>query len=64
MRITINDIRKTGHCVAGIRTWFTLHGLDFKTFLQEGLPASVLLDTGDELARDVVAKVKERNSNG
>lgn len=62
--VTINDIRKTGHCVRGIRGWFDLHMLDFPGFLKNGIPASMLLATDDELAKDVVGKIKERMTNG
>ena len=62
--ITINDIRKAGHCVAGARSWFSLHGLDFRLFLKEGLPAGTLLATGDQLAVDVVTKKRERCVHG
>lgn len=61
--ITIADIRKTGHCVRGAGQWFALQGLDFKAFLKNGLPASVLLATGDELARQVVEH-KMRQTDG
>lgn len=62
--VTIDDIRKTGHCVAGIKTWFGLHGLDFRDFLDHGIPASKLIDTGDELAFEVMRKIEERKSHG
>jgi len=61
--IRINDIRETGHCVKGARAWFKLNGLgdkQFKRFLHEGLPASVLLATGDALAQRVVSETLKR----
>lgn len=62
--ITMNDIRKTGHCVKGIRSWFKLHDLDFKSFMADGIPASALLATSDELGCEVVTKVQERKAHG
>lgn len=62
--VTIDDIRKTGHCVSGIRRWFEINHLDFRDFLVNGISAQRLLDTGDELGIDVVIKIKERLSNG
>ncbi len=57
--ITVTDIRKQGYCVAGIRTWFSSHKLDFRSFLQHGVESDKLLATNDELARKVVeAKLK------
>lgn len=62
--IYMDDIRKTGHCVLGARRWFAIHRLDFRKFNEEGLPASVLLATNDDLARQVVAARLERDANG
>lgn len=59
--VTINDIRKTGHCTAGVRRWFDAHGLDFKAFLKSGIEAEQLLATGDALASSVVSKIRARS---
>jgi len=52
--VTIDHVRAAGLCVHGTRTWFARHGLDFRDFLANGLPASVLLATGDAMAQRVV----------
>ena len=52
--VTIAHVRAAGLCVHGTRTWFARQGLDFRDFLARGLPASVLLATGDAMARRVV----------
>ena len=62
--VTIDDVRKTGHCVRGIRRWFEAHRLDFKAFMQQGIAASVLLNTGDDLALDVVTKIEGLKTHG
>ena len=54
--ITIDDVRAGGNCVRGARGWFDYYGLDFRLFLKEGLPASVLLATGDAMAIRVVKR--------
>lgn len=59
--IYIDDIRKAGHCVAGAKRWFELRGLDFRSFVRDGIPASKLLAVDDELARQVVASKLERD---
>lgn len=60
--ITANDVRKAGHCIVpGLRDWCVVHNLDFRTFIKEGYPASVLLATGDELAARVIRMKGERN---
>ncbi|MCE8012901.1 hypothetical protein [Billgrantia desiderata] len=62
MIITIDDVRRY-HCARGARQWFERHGLDFKAFLAEGMPAEVLLATGDLRAQQVVdAKRQEVTS--
>lgn len=49
------------HCPWGLRHWWRLHDLDFSDFLKNGIPASKLLATGDELARlAVVAKLEAK----
>jgi hypothetical protein len=58
--ITMNDIRRAGHCPSGTRRWFderadTL-GIDFRTFLKNGIPATDLAATGDGLAIQVVER--------
>lgn len=63
--IRVADIRATGHCVRGARRWFNMNGLDFSKFMDEGLPASELLKTGDSLAQQVVeARLKRDQENG
>lgn len=52
--VTIAHVRAAGLCVHGTRTWFARQGLDFRAFLARGLPASVLLATGDAMAQRVV----------
>lgn len=52
--VTIAHVRAAGLCVHGTRTWFARQGLDFRDFLARGLPAFVLLATGDAMAARVV----------
>lgn len=60
--VTINDIRKTGHCTAGTRRWFAANGLDFREFLKNGMPASLLEEKGDAMAGEVIAKIRSRRN--
>lgn len=62
--VTIDDIRKAGHCVRGARRWFESHGLDFGTFLERGIAAEALLATGDALADQVIQRKMEREARG
>ncbi|VFR34585.1 Phage protein [plant metagenome] len=52
-----------GYCHAGARPWFARHGLNWMTFLQHGIPASVLLATGDALARRLVEHAKQQEAH-
>jgi hypothetical protein len=60
--ITINDVRKAGHCVSGARRWFELHGFDFRAFVRDGLSEETLLATGDAMAIRVIRMKKEREA--
>lgn len=48
-----------GYCVPGMVAFFKRHGLDFKDFVRNGIPASTLLETGDAMAAMVVVKAQE-----
>jgi len=44
-------VRNTeGYCMAGVNDFCRYHGICFKTFIRQGIPAQVLIDTGDALA--------------
>lgn len=59
MRITIDDVRRF-HCARGARRWFEVHGLDFRSFLREGIDAETFLASGDQRAAHIVeAKRRE-----
>ena len=57
--VTIAHVRAAGLCVHGTRAWFARKGLDFRAFLTQGLPASVLLATGDAMAARVVEAARQ-----
>ena len=61
-RVTIDDIRKAGHCVKGAKAWFERHDLDFRDFLKNGIDVDELLASGDSLAEQVVRSKRERDS--
>lgn len=60
LTITINDVRKAGHCVSGAREWFRLKGLDFRDFLKNGMPAADFVATEDPYAIEIVRKMLDR----
>lgn len=64
--ITLADARAIGghgvHCAPGIRAWFARYGLDYRAFVREGIPAQVLLATGDAFALRVVQIARARRA--
>lgn len=58
--VTHGDMRRLGYCNRGAREWFARHQLDWGLFIDQGLPAPMLLATGDSMAEDVVAAARER----
>lgn len=58
--VTIAHVRAAGLCVHGARAFFARHGLDFRAFLRDGIPAQVLLATGDAMALRVVEIARQR----
>lgn len=60
--ITIGDVRKSGHCVAGARRWFESYDFDFRAFIENGLPEAELAATGDALALQVIADKNAREA--
>lgn len=69
--ITVDDLRYlrenpagTAYCVTGLKAWARSHNLCLKQMVREGIPASVLLETGDEMAAELVARVIKERGNG
>jgi len=62
--VTIDDVRGAGHCVRGAKQWFERYKLDFRAFLDEGIPASKLLATGDAYGIQVVEVARRRVGDG
>lgn len=55
LRITITDVTRAGFCARGARRWFEANGIDFRTFVRDGIAAADLMAVGDALAERVVA---------
>ena len=58
--IRVTDIKKAGICGAGARPFFAEHGLNWSAFLDKGISAQTLWDTGDGYAQMVVTRKIER----
>jgi len=58
--VTHGDMRSLGYCNRGAREWFARHQLDWSQFIDQGLPAPLLLATGDSMAAEVAAAARAR----
>lgn len=52
-----------GFCLPKARAWFKRQGLDWKSFLREGIDAEVLLATGDGMAIALVDWARESEAS-
>lgn len=59
-RLTIDDIRRGGHCVRGTRLWFESRGLNFRKFLKEGCTIEEARALGDGHVNTVLDRKAER----
>lgn len=57
--VHMRHLREANFCSRGARMWFSQRGLDYNTFLKEGLPVETLEATGDALAMRVCALARE-----
>jgi hypothetical protein len=62
LRVTIEDLRATRYCLAGVRPWFRRHGLDWQTFLAQGIEVAKLRATNDALIDPVIDAAARREA--
>lgn len=55
-RVTIADFRACGVCPRA-RLWFERHGLDWRSFLRDGIDVETLRATGDQLT--LIARLED-----
>jgi hypothetical protein len=60
--ITMSDVTRAGYCARGARRWFEGHGLDFRAFMKDGIPAAEISALDDALGNRVVATAQERRA--
>ena len=58
-RVTMAHIRACRLCAGGTRQFFARYGLDWSSFLRDGIPADELEATGDALTAGVVALARK-----
>lgn len=56
---TIPSRSGNGFCSRGARPWFQRHGLDWRAFVRDGIPAEQMQATGCGLAEALVAWARE-----
>lgn len=59
-RVTVADVRAAGFCVSGMRRWFAMRKIDFKTFVREGMPLADAEAINDDYSNKVLAARAER----
>lgn len=60
VRVTIADLRTVKYCANGSKAFFTRYGLDWRSFVKNGIPASELEATGDAMAIKICEVVRGR----
>lgn len=58
--IVMGDLMDAGHCVPGIRAWFTQKGMDWRQLMRGGYPASDLAILGDGLMLSALRTILKR----
>lgn len=58
--IRMSDLRKSNGCSRKARDFFARQDLDWLDFIQNGIPAKTLIDTGDAQALHVVEVARGR----
>lgn len=58
--VKLEDMRALRFCSRGARDFFQHHGMDWATFIKEGLPAEQFEATGDAMALKVVEVARGR----
>lgn len=64
VRITMNDLRRSGHCADGIRDFFVSHGCDLRKLVTEGLTLADVAHIHDANLDAVIALATERTEAG
>ena len=58
-RVTMDTVRKSGHCFAGVRETCKIHGIDVRRLAREGIPISEVEDIDDAYVQQMVNIAKK-----
>lgn len=59
-RMTIQDCRDVGFCIAGVKRACVVHNQDFRLLVKEGLPLDEMDKLDDINVRRATARARER----
>lgn len=59
--ITMGDLMDAGHCVPGIRAWFTQKDMDWRQLMKGGYRADELAQLGDGLMLSALRTIMKRS---
>jgi hypothetical protein len=62
--VTMRDVRAIHGCSRGARYFCQTHGIDWTSFLENGIDAEVLEATGDHMALQLTAYARARAEAG
>lgn len=58
--VTVNDMRNIEYCSSGAKKFARRHGLNMRSFLENGIPAPDLLALNDAMATEAVIEAAKR----
>lgn len=61
--VTIEDCRRAGHCVRGVKAWCEQHQVDFRDFLKNGMSVEKALSFHDGFSDQIVARKRAREAS-
>ena len=64
LKVNNNHSHALGYCAKGVRAFLAGHGIDWLTFVREGIDEEVLLATGDQMALNVVEQARKEAVDG
>lgn len=62
VRITMNDLRRAGHCASGIKAFFSRHDVSLRKLAREGVTLEEVAHIKDANLDRVIEMAKERTN--
>ena len=61
-RVTARDCFRAGFCVSGIKDWLAERGVDYRTFVRDGLPGAEVEAFGDAMSDLALDQARKREA--